>query len=178
MHSEGYHPKMIVSYLPALPLGMEGKSEVMEFKSRYRFAEDQFILRLNRFVPQGLEFLRLERLEPEAPTLNESLAEFVYSLDLSTVDVRSALKEFRRGSREPGMDDDRTVRAMVDEWISKKGESASMLLNIGLQGAKLVMSIEYSPQKLIRPQDVIEEIFGMEQSVFDMAREHVNLKSR
>jgi hypothetical protein len=37
-HSSGFHPKMLVSYAPALPLGMEAKGESFTFRSFSQFA--------------------------------------------------------------------------------------------------------------------------------------------
>jgi len=173
LHSEGYHPKMTMTYLPALPLGMEGKSEMLEFKSLHRYSEDAFVSRLNRFTPRGIKFHHLERLGPDAPTLNESLKEMVYSLDMNAFEVKKALQEFRSRSQLNDLDDVESASLMVKRWMNDNRERASKFTKIEVEPTGVVMSLPYSPEKSIRPQDVIVEIFGMEQPVFDMARERI-----
>jgi len=176
-HSKGYHPKMLITYLPALPLGMGGNSEVLEFKTHFIFPEREFIDRLNAVSPSGLEFCRLLKIEPEEPVLAEALDSMVYSLDLKSLVVKQALRAFRAAEGRPGLSDLQSMRLMIAARIPSVLDGETMDLEIDENQEKLFVSIKYSPHKTNRPQDVIKDITGMRHPSFDMVREEVVFKS-
>ncbi|MCJ7681100.1 MAG: TIGR03936 family radical SAM-associated protein, partial [Candidatus Aminicenantes bacterium] len=55
--SQGFHPKMLVTYPPALPLGMEGNRELFVFRSEYFFDLDSIKNRLNAVLPNGFKVI-------------------------------------------------------------------------------------------------------------------------
>ena len=91
---------MLVSYGPALALGMEGREEPLEFRSAFMFDEKEFVGRMNRSLPEGIRVLKLSRLDAAAPSLNRNLTGIVYSLDLKDPAVEPALREADEGPGE------------------------------------------------------------------------------
>ncbi len=164
--SAGFHPKMLVSYLPALPLGMEGKEECLEFKSQYLFENQELIRHLNKYAPRGIRFFKLRELEDAELPLNKNIKTMVYSLDLGKREMRQALEA----------KDEKTIETLIDEFLSDKSEYIEKI-SLDKKKGKLFFYLKYSPQKSIRPQDIVKKIFEIENSVFFMARERIIFKS-
>jgi radical SAM family uncharacterized protein/radical SAM-linked protein len=176
-HSKGFHPKMLMSYLPALPLGMEGASEVLDLKSCYVLPRNEALERLNRASPSGLKFHRIERIDSDKPALSESLDSLVYALDLKSASTKEAISQFRRNDKRQILSDSDAVRLMLAEYQSSQPDDESLTLDVDDEQAKLVISIKYASQKMPRAQDVVREITGLEHPAFDMTREGVIFKS-
>ncbi|MFC2163910.1 TIGR03960 family B12-binding radical SAM protein [Acidobacteriota bacterium] len=175
-YSQGYHPKMLMSYLPALPLGMGGASEVLAFKSHHALPNIETIDRLNRASPSGLEFHRLEWIDPDVPVLSETLDSFVYSLDLTSSVVKNALIEFRRSKDLSTKSDPETMRLMIEEYRPLSQDMESVDMDVDEEQARLFISVKYSPHKMARPQDIVKEITGLAYPTFDMTRECATFK--
>ena len=176
LRSAGFHPKMLVSYLPALPLGMEGRAECLDFKSDREFGPEDFLGRLNATLPRGIVFQRLERLGAGARSLADSLERFIYALDLEKEDARAAVEAAEKdlGPDSPrGLD---LLRRRMGDSYPEAGEG-NVRWTIEADPARLVLDIAYSPAGTIRPQDIVRAILpGLEFPVFFMAREKVVLK--
>jgi len=176
-YSQGYHPKMLMSFLPALPLGMGGALEVLEFKSRYTMPSIDFVERLNGASPPGLEFHRLERISPNKPGLSEALDSLVYSLDLKSPAVKETLNTYRTNRGSNALSDSETIRLMIAECRALSSELEPVDMKMDDVQEKLFISLKYSPRKMPRPQDVIAKITGLTHPAFDMTREKAVFKS-
>ncbi len=99
--TQGFHPKMDFSYGPALPLGMEGLREVLEFKSSRLLVGRRLISRLNRSLPAGVHAVRLETAGPGEPSLANAIERLVYSVDWRGEDFLEAWRA-SRAARTPG----------------------------------------------------------------------------
>jgi radical SAM family uncharacterized protein len=106
VYSGGFHPKMMISYPPALPLGMEGKAERFEFRSDYLFSEEEFLSGINAFLPSGIHFIHLKKLDSLAPPLNKRIKTLVYSVDLKSNEIKDAISKIRQKKKGPGGDED------------------------------------------------------------------------
>ena len=167
-YSEGFHPKMRMSFLPPLALGMEGRAERLEFKTRAPLDAAAGLEALNSFAPEGLRFLKLELLEKDTPPLTRRLKNLIYGVDLSAPQVREAL------SALPG-DGGRT-----DEMIRKKIAEANVPPDgpkIGVDAAanRLILTYTFNPQKAPRPQDFVSAILGLADSAYVIVRDSVIL---
>jgi len=67
--SQGFHPKMLITHGPALPLGMEAKAEVLEFKSPEIFSSSDFLNKIQPGMPEGLSFIGLKACSAETRPL-------------------------------------------------------------------------------------------------------------
>ncbi len=176
LRSAGFHPKMLVSYLPALPLGMEARDECLDFKSDRDFGPEAFLGRLNATLPRGIVFHGLERLEGPAPSLADSIERFLYSLDLEREEVRAALDAAGRS----GGTDLPEGAALLDRLLGDsypEPEARRFDYAVEADPARLLLDIAYSPAGTVRPQDVVRTILpGLEFPVFFMTRERVVLR--
>jgi radical SAM-linked protein len=155
LQSQGFHPKMLVSYAPALALGMEGREEPLEFRSAYMFEEKEFVGRMNRSLPEGIRILNLLRLDAAAPSLNRNLTGIVYSLDL----------------KDPGIEpaDAKTTKALIAAYEPKKPEGVALALE--WKRRRLFITVPILPGKSPRPQDIAQEMFGIKNAVYALTRE-------
>ena len=176
LYSRGFHPKMLTSFLPALPLGMEGRAEVLEFKSMYIFPEREFIQRVNECLPTGINFFHLKKIEPSEQGLSQSLEDMVYSLDLKSPEVRKAVGELRKKKTIVTHDNLAFVQGLINDYLDKNSNPSLKALYADMKEEKLILTIHFSPQKGLRAQKIIEEIFGIEHPAFLMAREEVSFK--
>ena len=168
---------MIVSYPPALPLGMEGRAEVIEFRSDYHLPQDEFAIHLNAYLPPGIRFSRLVRLEWTAFSLIEKIQSIVYSLDLSADKVIDTLKDFQTDKNEKDFDIVEDVEELVDRYMKDIGCVSMVHFEVDRNEQKLLLDVKFDPKKLIRPQDIVSEIFSITNPVYDMARERIVFKA-
>jgi hypothetical protein len=110
LHSEGFHPKPLMSFGPALPLGMEGKAEFFEFKSKASLDSGTILERTNAAAPEGLGFHSVVPIPAGAPSWMERLRGATYIFDLKGAGI--AMRETLLNSfDEPG------VRAESGDWL-------------------------------------------------------------
>lgn len=178
VHSKGFHPKMIISYLPALPLGMEGKKEVIEFKSDAIFQEKEFITWINKYLPSGIEFFRLKRMSDSEPPLQKDIQSLVYSVDLEREEIKEALDNFRRKWSFSSLSHKDVVKILTEDFSKKEKTKPLGRTELDRRAKKFFFQLEYPYQKGARPQDIVEKMFGVNNSPFLMAREGILFKGR
>jgi len=174
-YSEGFHPKMMMSYLPALPLGMEGKDECIEFKSRNVLLEEEFLSRINNFLPEGIEFFKLKDLQDSEPSVNKQLRSFVYSLDLTADKIKNAVESLIQGEKSQEKYYS-VVKRLTDDYKEKSPDGSLEEISIDEAKGKLYFQIKQSVGKCLRPQDFVREIFVIQNPAFLMTREKAVLK--
>jgi radical SAM family uncharacterized protein/radical SAM-linked protein len=168
VYREGFHPKMHMSFVPALPLGMEGKDESFEFKSPSDLAELDFLSVLNRNVPSGILFKALRKVDPEAPSLTDRILSFVYSLDMTDEKIQEALGAAAREKQD--------LWAVAQLRVKEYWENRSIWvedIHLDDKSRRLIIRLRFTPQKSVRPQDIVTLIFGLKEAVSMMAREHI-----
>lgn len=78
-HSQGFHPKPLFSFGPALSVGKESASEWLEFECFDTWAEEEFLERINAKAPEGLRFVQWRQVPSDAPSLGELIHAAEYS---------------------------------------------------------------------------------------------------
>lgn len=61
-YSQGYHPKPVMVFAPALSLGVPSFGEMLDFQLVEDLPEQEIRARLNAVVPEGLYFTRIEKV--------------------------------------------------------------------------------------------------------------------
>ena len=169
-HSEGFHPKMLVSYGPALPLGMEARGERFEFKSFFRLQERALLRRLNAAVRQGIRFLRVRALGEDVPSLSERIKGMVYSLDLRDRRVCSHLEARKKAAGAETLSDPDFVRRELAGFAARHPDSRSVF-RLDEENGMLILELPHASGRGQRPQDIIGEVFGLENASFRLVRE-------
>jgi radical SAM family uncharacterized protein/radical SAM-linked protein len=172
--SEGFHPKMQMSFVPALPLGMEGKDESFEFRSQADMAEEEFLSALNGNVPAGIQFTALKKIDREAPSLTERIQSMVYSLDMTAEKVQEALGAMARTDGERHQDPWAVAEKRVDGYLLNKNDWVESV-RLDTESQKLILRLRFATQRSIRPQDLAAQIFDLKEAVSMMAREKIIL---
>ncbi len=175
-HSDGFHPKMLVSYVPALPLGMEAKEECFEFRSFYRFDERALLRRLNRSTRSGIRFLRIRRVSDSEASLNERIKGMVYSLDLKNPDVLAALEARKPSLGARPVDD---IEFIQNEMIRFVDGHPGFQLATWVDKSEMKLYLEFPPlsRRGLRPQDVVSAVFGLENASVRLTRERLVMES-
>ncbi len=171
-YTHGFHPKMQMVYPPALPLGMEGKGEWIEFKSSFAYLEDEFVSQVNKFLPRGIRFTRLVKVDESQDNLSKQIKTLVYSLDLHSRDVRKAVEDLLPLKNSEN-DYYAAVEKLKDEFMKEWLPHSAVKATIDRKEAKLLLYIKPDFPKNLKPQQIIEKIFGMRHPVFFMAREEI-----
>jgi len=171
-HSAGFHPKMLVSYAPALPLGMEAKEECFEFKSFYRFEEKALLRRLNRSTRPGIRILRVRRVGDSEASLNERIQSLVYSLDLRDQEVCAALTARRASIETPQASDIDFIRDEMAHFIEgNPGWRAAF--KVDETGMKLTLELPALSSRGLRAQDMVASVFGLKNASSRLTRERL-----
>jgi len=171
--TEGFHPKMDLSYGPALPLGMEARREVLEFRSARLLGETEFLARVNKSLPPGIRFSGFERVEAGSPSLHNAMDRLVYSLDWKNEDVGRAW-EAKSGSGEGDLQPALTgpvLKAALGRFKSALPEGAA--LDFRISGRRVYLDLPVSPAKGFRAQDIVRAVFGIEDPVFLIRRDDI-----
>lgn len=174
-YSEGFHPKMLMSFSPALPLGMEGREEILEFKSSFRFAEKDFLSRMNEFLLSGVAFSKLLELDDSEPSLARRLGKMVYSVDLRSREICEAVEKEKKKRNLDSSDDMTFVETLLEEFLrdnSTAGETIEKAY-VDREANKLFLYMQYFPQGGARPRDVVSRILRVDNPVFSMGREKI-----
>lgn len=153
--TEGFHPKMDLSYGPALPLGMEGLREVLEFRSARVMEEADFLARVNKALPDGVRFSSLTRLDRSAPSLHDAMVKFVYSFDaggLGRADLKPLLEGYRDSA--PGAGN----------------------LEFDVRRRRVYLRMD-PPGRGPRPQDVVRAVLGIDDPAFLLRRDEIVLRT-
>ncbi len=169
-HSEGFHPKMLVTYGPALPLGMEAKEERFEFKSRFRFQEKALLRRLNRSVRSGIRFHRVRAVAETEPPLGGRIGGLVYRLDLQDATVRSQLLAKKKAAGSEARGDLEFVRGESDRFLAEHPDSGAVF-RVDEEKMRLILELPHLNRRGFRPQDIVAEVCGLENASFRLVRE-------
>ncbi len=158
--SQGFHPKMLISHGPALPLGLAAKAEVLEFKAYQELSSSEFLNKINSSTPDGLSFHGLKKCQPETPSLFQDIKGLVYSLDLKDPLVKAASQ-----LREKLAPDYLTTFA-----ASYQGQ---LKIEYNQQENRLIFYLAFNPQKPLRIQDIVEEMLEIKNPVYALTREYL-----
>jgi len=171
-YTQGFHPKMMISHPPALPLGMEGKSECFEFKSHFSLKEAGCIERLNACLPLGIKILDFKRLRDSTSSLSGEIETLVYSVDLTDPEVQKAVK----GDEDRKIPSSEYYKKIEERLGGFLAENQSDLIEksfVDKEKGRIYLHIRHSPQKGFRAQEFTEKILGIKNSSFIMSREKI-----
>ena len=175
-YSEGFHPKMIMSFLPALPLGMGGQEEILEFRSHYEFSEKDFLLSMNTVLPMDIRFLGLIEVDSICSSMTDEIKGMVYSLSLDRTQTDRLVENLIgiNGLSVTGWWEILLKKMMESAEAFKPGvvEKIEFLENQN----KFQIFVRFDKGHSVRIQDIVGKIFHIENPVFNLIREKVIFK--
>lgn len=175
-YTSGFHPLPDFSYGPALPLGMEGLNEVLEFKSEYNFSEEEFIARINLYLPPGIKFKNLGKLPENYPKLQALIKRLVYSVDIGEIcsrKVKAHPEKFQQTSaieaRQPN------IAQIVERLRSLCPDRSDVEAHI--ESGRLFLSLNPALSGNFKPQELISKAFGIDQAVYFLRRDLIQIEA-
>jgi len=154
--SEGFHPHPKISFPYALPVGIESLCEYADIQLRgYRGAPEQFVLRVNHCLPEGLELLGAELIYPNAVSLSNLIEGFDYQIHLPSA---PALAEritafidadtFKVSRDRKGVTTEKDIRPLVASLAFETKESM------------LSVSTRFDPSGGVKPLEILTQVIG------------------
>jgi hypothetical protein len=161
---------MLVSYAPALPLGMEGKAECFEFKSSFDFDEKAFVDHINKYTGSGIRVVRIRKLPEKELPLNSRIKQMVYSVNLNMREVKEALAAKKK---EKGCIHREELEFLEAELAALVGSQSAteMEFLVDRKKRKLFLCLPSLPQRGLRAQDIISAVLGLVHPVYALTRE-------
>ncbi|MBN2245507.1 MAG: TIGR03960 family B12-binding radical SAM protein [Candidatus Aminicenantes bacterium] len=171
--SQGFHPKMIIKTLPALPLGMEGRAEVIEFLSTSLILVPDDLNRINGLLPEGFRFFRIEEKPDNELTLTNDLGSIIYSFEIKEGEIKQAVEDKIQAFQEKREGKPKiSAIDLLKDFFDKKN-IPFIDLTFDVEAEKIVFELPFSSKKMIRSRDIISEVFDISDPVYFMAREGV-----
>ncbi len=79
-YSDGFHPKPVLAFAPALPLGTTSQGELLDMDLTAWFEPDEMLSRLRAASTEGLRPLAVEHVPLDAPRLGVALRRAIYAI--------------------------------------------------------------------------------------------------
>lgn len=190
-YSQGFHPMPLISYGPALGVGLIGEEEYLDFISPEHLAESEFLARINRVMPTGMKFTALVELTESSPTLAKLINCAEYRVNVAAPEIQRALANVRaRRSDLAALATAALHEQLISEFLrceqflverARKNRSQSVDLrkyaktvrfNETEAGQFLTMVLEITNQGGARPVEIATAIYGIEEA------EQATLQSR
>jgi radical SAM-linked protein len=86
--TQGYNPRFKVSFGPALPLGIAGWQEILDFFLTKELDTEQIKSKINKVAPAGLTITEVEEVHEQGISLSQSLQSAVYLISLGLKEIR------------------------------------------------------------------------------------------
>ena len=101
-----------------------------------------------------------------------------YSIDLKNREVSEALEAIRKENSAPSSDHFKIIERLIVDFLANNKNEYIEDIFLDRKSDKLFISLMYSPQKSIRTQKIVEDLFQMKNPVFAMAREKILFENR
>ncbi len=156
--SDGFHPHPKISFPYALPVGIESQCEYVDIQLRgYRESPEEFIRRVNRYLPAGLAIIRAELLPPYAQSLATLIEGFDYRMYLPDVPLTGLAERihaflsadtFPVTRHKKGVATIRDIRPLVTS------------LTLDTQETVLSASTRFDPAGGVKPVEILTHVLG------------------
>jgi len=174
-YSDGFHPKPVMSFAPALSLGASSTGEVMDVDLVQDLADAEVFDRLRACQTEGLQVLEVKQIDRRAPGIGVSLAMAHYAVELRPAtagedaekpeksalsrQVRRALWAFMAAGSWVG-----PVRRR-GRWRTLDMRRAVTALSVGDDG-RVRLSLRLGQDASARPAEIIDAALSMMPGVF------------
>ena len=153
-YSEGFHPKPVISFEDALPIGLESLNEIF-YLSVHDDVKTQTITNgLNRHLPEGLHILSCH-LAPTKSS-NNTFGPVIYmATSQNGFFDEEKMNHFKKMSEF-------IVARFNRKGKTKKINLKEMVINLTLLAPnQLRMTLRSEPGQTVRPFEVLEKVFGL-----------------
>jgi radical SAM-linked protein len=169
-YSQGFHPKPVMSFGPALSLGVPSLQEYVDIKAAAPMDPEQARARVNEMCPDGLRVLSIEAIEPGAPAVGACVksAQYLIGIDRThAAAVASCVRDKTWLDKVITREKDGTKRefALRDE-VEALGEAEqsdpALLARAGIAGDwELVrVTLRVGQNGTVRVQELVDALSG------------------
>jgi radical SAM-linked protein len=150
--SEGFNPHYVVSFASALAVGMESVCECVEMGMARNVAPDEFLMRIAKALPPGLEARRAVVLGENKPKLMAALYAAEYTVDVEG-DRDAVAQAVHDMMAETQVMADKTTKGVI-----KRIDIRRMIEDISWKDGWLVLRLAAAQEGTLRPELVLEEL--------------------
>jgi radical SAM-linked protein len=182
-YSQGYHPAPLMSFGPALAVGIEGAAEFFDFESSAVLDTSATQERLNESLPAAVRVHKLERLTTASAPLSRCIDLAEYSAWLNqerrelTPEIFAGLGDFADPTEQ-----ERRIAALLSQPslpVTRAGKKARTLdirpfirrLEFRAQSQHLHLWLHLGPNGQARAREVLEALYGVSGDCFRVRRE-------
>ncbi|MFQ6113056.1 MAG: TIGR03960 family B12-binding radical SAM protein [bacterium] len=188
-YSEGFHPASLISFGPALGVGMESAEEFLDFETVVEMPCGQLLHRLNVQLPDGLKFMSIQKIDKNAKSLFEIIQVAEYSVSLDLDELREELlKKVNRNLNENLVE---LHKQMIAEFmnqesieITRRHKGQKQTQNVKSLIRKIEVANSRQPLHLrlllatgsrggVRPEAILEKMYGISSEFFKIRRERL-----
>ncbi len=170
--SRGHHPLPKIAFGPALPLGFSSDDELIDLELTAAVAPGTLGGLLAQELPQGLEPVEAWEIPRSEPSIEQAIAAFRYTVDLSDLDpspspeaLAAAIARFHAAAHWPTQ---RTNRNGVRELDARR-----VVPVLELAGpARLAMEIAVEPEGTLKPSALLGPLLGLDAEAVRALRVH------
>jgi radical SAM family uncharacterized protein/radical SAM-linked protein len=160
--TQGFNPKPVMAFGPALALGIESAEEHVDFHSLERLDPEAVVEEVNRTLPEGLRFLSMDALPYPSPALTTLFDRAVYSVLLGREVAGGPEEQLRLVEAFNHRDSvlverQRKGKTRLQDLKGFVGEVRTRELEGSVQ---LTIPVRVGPRGSARLRDVLEAIFG------------------
>lgn len=193
-YTQGYHPKPVMSFAPALSLGTPSFGEIVDFKLTQDVNPEELLETLNQFCPEGVRFTKVEALGEKDIGLAKQFTDAIYlvgieketlsglmDVDLEEIDttLKTRIKGLleaeelvvnrKRKQRVREVD----IRPMMIDLEHANIEDYNRQLVALSWDSELVylkMTLQIAGPDSVKPVEVLNALFGHDEFFYQSAR--------
>lgn len=147
--SEGFHPKPRMNFPAPLAVGLTGLDEICEIELAEAISAEEFLSAIRAQAPPGLEFTAAEIMPPGTPKPRVRRVRLTFPIP---------------AERQPDLRERIAGLMAADSFsVSRSGSQAALELRplveeLKLDGGRLEMSLGVTPERGVRPREVLEAL--------------------
>ncbi|GAB4321528.1 MAG: hypothetical protein Kow0074_12550 [Candidatus Zixiibacteriota bacterium] len=175
-YSEGFHPRMKVSFGPPLSFGLVSRAELFDVILD-RNVEESDVDALRRTFPAGVELVEAQGLPAQVPSLTETINEAEYSalIPLDAETAQSLIEAFIQQPQIQFQRPDRPDRKPFDPRVSLRQTE----MEVVPEGVRWTIRLSIGTKGQIRPAEWAALIFGFnEDQIGELIIERTALRVR
>jgi radical SAM-linked protein len=171
-YSQGYHPKPKISFGPALSVGIESRAELLDLELLGTADPADIAARLAPALPEGLQLLAVDLIEPGATSIGEALRAIHYVAEFTGDSwpeplLRDRVEAFLAAETavihrvKPVKNKDRRSRQRVAGTKQREINLREIVTHLAVEGpGRVAFSLRADPSGSARPAEVLAAVFG------------------
>jgi len=156
-YSQGFNPKMRISYGTPLPLGITSEAEYADFEINGWIKPDELKTKLNSSLPEGLKVIEAILIGPKEDSLmaKTEAVEYVVDLPAGTNNIKERIKE--------ALDKKELKIKRKRKDSIKEIDIRPMIGSLEFDGNAIRMVVQSNSKGAVKPEEVLS-ILGVEEA--------------